>query len=88
MPVFVIAYDLRSPGKDYTSLISAIQAAPWCHAQGSVWFVEHPGPASVIRNILMGQMDANDVLFVDRVSDAWAGKSMAACGKWLNARGC
>jgi hypothetical protein len=88
MSVFVIAYDLKNPGKDYTSLISAIQTVPWCHAQGSVWFVEHPGPASTVRDILIGHMDANDVLFVDRVSDTWAGRNMSVCGNWLNARGC
>ena len=88
MAVFIIAYDLKKPGKDYTSLIEAIEAAPHCHAQGSVWFVDLSGPATTIRDTLRAHMDANDILFVDRVSDQWAGWAMPVCGRWLNARGC
>jgi hypothetical protein len=87
VPVFVVAYDLKTPGKDYRELIAAIESVPHCHAQGSVWFVQHAGPPSAIRNILAQHMDANDTLFVDRVSNTWAGLHMPTCGQWLNNHG-
>ena len=87
MPVFIVAYDLKTAGKDYTNLTTAISAAPHCHAQGSVWFVEHTGPATAVRDVLLQHIDANDVLFVDQVSSAWAGAHMPTCGAWLNQRG-
>lgn len=87
MGVFIVAYDLKTPGKNYTDLIKAIESVPCCHAQGSVWFVEHAGPPSAIRDVLKAHIDLNDVLFVDEVSTTWAGYGMPVCGQWLNARG-
>lgn len=87
MAVFVVAYDLKSPGKNYHELIAQLSSVPNCHAQGSVWFIEHAGPSSGIRDILAKHIDANDVLFVDQDSTTWAGTHMSICGQWLNARG-
>lgn len=87
MPCYVVAYDLRTPGRDYTSLTKQLQSVPNCHAQGSVWFIEHPGPEATIRDVLRGHMDANDILFVSEVSKSWAGQWMPTCGAWLNQRG-
>lgn len=88
MAIWMIAYDLRGPETraDYRKLIQAIESVPHCHEQGSLWFVEHPGPAPAIRDALMPFLDQNDSLFVDRVTNEWAARN-TACGNWLNARG-
>lgn len=89
MAVYVVAYDLRGPEtrESYKRLIEAITTAPHCHAQKSLWFVEHDGPATTIRTVLQQYLDTNDILFVDEISAAWAGFGMPKCGAWLNARG-
>jgi hypothetical protein len=87
MAVFIVAYDLRKPGKDYGELIRQLESVPSCHAQGSVWFIEHSGPSNVIRDTLRYHIDSNDVLFVDRVTSDWGGVNMPVCGKWLNDHG-
>ena len=89
MPVFVVCYDLGGPETpaSYSRIKSLIEKYPNCHAQQSVWFVEHPGPAATLRDQLKQALDSNDRIFVDPVSGAWAGFGMPVCGKWLNDRG-
>lgn len=89
MSVFIVCYDLGGPETpaSYARIKSFIEQYPSCHAQQSVWFVEHPGPAVALRDQLLPALDSNDRLFVDFVSGAWAGKHMPVCGKWVNDRG-
>ncbi|WP_147273285.1 hypothetical protein [Paracoccus lutimaris] len=87
MPIYLVAYDLNNPGQNYERITQTLKGFAHCHAQGSVWFVEAKGPTTALRDALAAVLDANDKLFVDEVSGAWAGKSMPVCGKWLNDRG-
>jgi hypothetical protein len=86
MAIFIICYDLKTPGKDYSSLTKLLESVTHCHAQGSVWFIEHAISASSIRDVLQKHVDANDVLFVGQVTNGWSGLHMPVCGKWLNDR--
>jgi hypothetical protein len=88
MAVFLAAYDLNTPGKDYEPLLAYLRTfGAYCHAQRSLWFLEWAGSSSQLRNAIGQHLDENDVLFVDRVSDTWAGLHMPKCGQWLNDRG-
>lgn len=87
MAVFIVAYDLDKPGQNYTCITSKLESMNYCHAQGSVWFVEYNGSASALRDHLSSCLDQGDHLFVDVVSGTWAGWGMPTCGKWLNDRG-
>jgi len=87
MPVYIVAYDLKAPGQKHDKLAKQLEGFSHCHAQGSVWFVEAKGPTTALRDALQVHLDANDTLFVDEVSGAWAGKAMPVCGRWLNERG-
>ena len=87
MPCFVVAYDLNKVGQNYECLTAKIKALSHCHAQGSVWFVEHAGPETALRDYLKPCLDENDRLFVSAISKTWAGYNMPVCGKWLNDRG-
>ena len=89
MPVCIVCYDLGGPEApaSYQRLKKLIEALPNCHAQQSVWFVEHQGPAEALRDHLAQVLDSNDRIFVDQVSGAWAGRGMPICGRWLNERG-
>ena len=87
MACFVVAYDLKVIGQNYTCITEKLRELPHCHAQGSVWFVEYSGVESGLRDYLRPCLDNNDTLFVSEVSRTWAGQTMPVCGKWLNDRG-
>jgi hypothetical protein len=87
MPCYLVAYDLKRVGQNYTCITGKLEKLANCHAQGSVWFVDHPGPESALRSQLVSCLDQNDRLFVSEVSRAWASQNMSVCGKWLNERG-
>lgn len=87
MPISIVAYDLKKPGKDYASLLNHLRSFPNCHAQGSVWFIQHNGTTVTLRDSVRAHIDPNDALFVDNVSNVWTGAGMPNCGKWLNDRG-
>ena len=84
MPAFIVAYDLDQPGQNYTCIIERLNTLPHCHAQESVWFVLFEGTAPDLRAYLAACLDSNDKLFVDQVSNGWAGWGMPVCGNWLN----
>lgn len=72
--VYCISYDLRTPGKDYDSLINAIKAYPaWWHQTESVWIVVTDQNATEVRDNLMKLLDRNDRLFVVSLDREWAG---------------
>ena len=80
---YLVTYDLNRPGQNYPQLYSAIQSVPHCHALESVWFVQHQGGATKIRDWLVQYIDHNDRLFVVRI-DEWASRRlMNKCGDWL-----
>ncbi|MDP3674385.1 MAG: hypothetical protein Q8R44_04735 [Novosphingobium sp.] len=71
MSTFAITYDLRRPGKDYTTLIKVISSLPGAvHYQQSAWFVRWTGTASSLRDFLRPYLDANDLLMVMQVTAA------------------
>lgn len=73
--VYCISYDLRNPGRDYSSLIEGIKAyGTWWHQTQSVWIIVSPRSAAEIRDELMRFMDQNDKLFVVVLKREWAAK--------------
>lgn len=69
---YLITYDLMAPGKDYNNLYAAIKKlGGYWHHFSSVWIVTHPGPASVIYNMLVPHIDRNDKLMVIHCDNDW-----------------
>lgn len=67
---YVISYDLKTPGKDYSSLYEAIKSFPdWQHPLESMWVIFTPYSADEISSKLRadGNLDNNDLLFVCRL---------------------
>lgn len=72
--VYCISYDLRSPGRNYDDLITAIKSfGLWWHQTESVWFIVSDKDVVSIRDFLMNYIDRNDKLFVIEVNKPWAG---------------
>jgi hypothetical protein len=87
MAFFIVCYDLSKPGKDYSSLRKALASTEHCHVQESVWFIQHGGPSSALRDLLTPHFDPADTMFIDQITAEWAGLNMPACGKWLTGLG-
>lgn len=76
MAVFIVTYDLNTPGQKYDCLTEKLEAygIHW-HMQGSVWLIVTTQTAVEIRDNLQECLDSNDELFVARLSGeaAWTG---------------
>lgn len=71
--VYSISYDLKTPGRNYNSLIEAIQAyGTWWHQTQSVWLIVSNQSSASIRDNLMKHIDGNDQLFVVALKKEWA----------------
>jgi hypothetical protein len=77
MNTYLIGYDLRKPGQDYSALFDAIKGltGTWWHHLDSTWVIRHPGSAVDIRDALTPHLDSNDELLVVQLSGegAWYG---------------
>lgn len=87
MATLLIDYDLRTSGRDYTSLIAAIQLYPWCHYLKSSWLVKALVTPTQLAQTLRQHIDANDGLIViDVTSDAAAWYGLAPqVSEWIKA---
>ena len=83
MAIFLVSYDLRSPGRNYQPLYDALGGVPHCHALESAWLIDVAQTRHEIRDVLQGAVDANDILLVTRVlQDGWASYNLP-CAAWL-----
>lgn len=73
MNAFIISYDLKSSGRDYTSLYDQIKSlGEWQHPLESVWVVFAEYPAGVSKeeyldnmsNSIRNEMTAEDLLLI------------------------
>lgn len=64
---YIVSYDLKVPGRDYTSLYDAIKSyGEWQHPLESTWILYTTDSADQISSMLRseGRMDNSDLLFV------------------------
>ena len=69
-----INYDLRKPGRDYSSLYAAIKSCgSWVHPLESCWLVRTNLNAAEVRDRLVAHVDQNDGLLITRCTGeaAW-----------------
>lgn len=85
--VFIISYDLRKIGQNYTPLYDSIKSISkeWQHPMESVWFVKVPNGvhAQAIYDRLKPALDDNDSLLIFDVGadrQGWLPKSF---WEWL-----
>lgn len=84
--VNLITYDLRKPGRDYSSLYEAIKAnsISWAHPVESVWLVDTTKGPGDIRDDLGKHIDTNDVLIVVQLRQNWASLNISTeIVEWL-----
>ena len=87
--VYIIKYQLNKPGKDYTSLYTALGQYQSIKDPGlhSVWFVHTSWNQNQIFEHLRHHLDVNDKIFIARVrleeSQGWLSQ---AVWSWIQAR--
>ena len=86
--IFLITYDLKEPGQDYSELYEAIKGlGDRQHPLESMWMVKVNDfvGAQNVYNSLRPQIDENDLLFIvditDRNCQGWLSKTVWT---WLN----
>lgn len=85
--VYVVTYDLNKSGQDYPSLYAEIKSiGNWCHAMQNLWFVETQKTSREIRQSLQKVLDANDNVFVCRVTTSWDAYMKKDAIDWLQSR--
>ena len=85
MKTYLVGYDLNKPGKDYKTLIEAIETyGTWWHHLDSTWIIKTDSTAAKIRDYLKQYVDSSDELLVVRLTGegAWTGFNDKG-SKWL-----
>ena len=87
MTAYLIAYDLRAPGRNYARLYEALKAQNgWWHHLDSVWIVLSDRTANELTQSLREHIDVNDRLFIMALPRAseWQGWLPQEAWQWLD----
>lgn len=85
MSTYIVAYDLQTPGQDYTNLYKHLRSyGTYSHAEESVWVIVTDRSATQVRDAATVYLDKNDKLLVVLSGGvgAWHGMS-ASTTEWL-----
>lgn len=85
MAVYIIGYDLRKAGQNYSGLHEQIKSyGTWQHTLDSTWIIRTSKTSAQIRDHLINYIDANDSLVVFELTGngAWYGIGQDG-DKWL-----
>lgn len=84
MKSIIIEYDLRAPGRDYTSLYSAIKGyGIYDHITESTWFIKTDASCVQVRDHLAAYIDSNDRLFVATLTGEAAWRNVICHNDYL-----
>ncbi len=90
MKLFLISYDLKQPGRNYTDLYELIKTLAgensWQHPLESTWVIKVPDSVTVdlVTNRLRAVMDAKDSVFVvDITGKPYQGWLLKSFWDWM-----
>ncbi|WP_426126307.1 hypothetical protein [Pararhizobium sp. PWRC1-1] len=85
MAKFLIAYDLKQQGQNYTCIINKLKALGAFHSQKSVWLLKtNTTNVAALRDHLKDDLDENDQVIVVQFDEAWASWNMNDNATYLN----
>lgn len=76
MKIFIVTYDLVTPGQNYEKLVKKIKSySSWARLGGSAYLIGTDSTVEAVRDNLNALLDSNDKLFVGTcpVPSAWSG---------------
>lgn len=65
--IYIITYDLKKEGRNYSGVIEVLKRYPHCKIMQSTWLIKSGSSADDIYISLIGQLDSNDVLWISQV---------------------
>jgi len=87
MPIYVVSYDLNSPGQKYEQVKQAIESCgAWIRPMESYWFVDTNLTLAEVSQRVRQAHDANDMHFVQKVSKEYRGWLSQDVWDWLSLR--
>ena len=84
MGKFLVTYDLRVSGMDYSQLNWILKSFPYVKIADSVWVISSDGTAQSIRDKLRLFVDVNDLLFVCELAGDAAGLNLHSSMQQVN----
>jgi hypothetical protein len=67
--IYLVTYDLKAPGKDYSTLYNLLKSAPtWWHYLESTWLIRTNENVASWAQKIQGVVDANDLFLVVDIS--------------------
>lgn len=85
--VYLISYDLKTPGKDYQDLYDAIKSCgAWRHYLDSTWLLTTYKPAKDIFEILQPHLDTSDHILIVRLASESCGWLPREAWDWITAQ--
>ena len=85
--VYLISYDLKKPGQDYTAVHEAIKSlGDWAKPLESLWFVDTNFTYEDVYDRVHAAMDTNDNLLVMKASIDYVGHFSTEVHNWLKSR--
>jgi hypothetical protein len=83
--IYLITYDLNTPGKDYSGLHAVIKRlGPWWHYLDSTWLVSTELDAMGIWNQIGNKIDENDRMLIIKATRDYAGWLTSEAWDWIN----
>ena len=83
MPILLVTYDLKKPGRDYAPVHKWLKTFAYCKDLESVWLLDTNWTTEQVRDKLRELVDTNDKIFVVRLQRSWNSLNFG-CGDWLN----
>lgn len=88
MAIYLITYDLKSPGQDYSALYKAIKSlGDNRHDLESIWFVDTNLSSKEIHEVIRPSMDKGDTVFITKVNSGYHGHANKDLWTWLTSKG-
>ena len=83
--LYLISYDLKTPGRDYSTLYSAIKGCgAWWHYLQSTWIVKTTQTTNEVAALLRSTIDKNDcIILVDITHKTYDGWLPQKAWEWI-----
>lgn len=82
--LFVVSYDLRKPGQDYSGLLEQLKnSGAWWHYLDSTWLINTSDSAAELYNRLAPHLDRGDSLLIIEAGRNIGGWLPEKAWKWI-----
>jgi hypothetical protein len=84
MSIFLITYDLKKPGQDYSDFIKTIKGYTWARLSESSYAINTQEAPKEIYDKLLPHLDKNDQLYIVTLKIPYFGMGPKDVNDWLS----